>query len=346
MTHTQEQSPGLAAGKNGERAAGNGIPSPGDPPTSYIEGIRTAELVPVRKIPPRHGWRLAMYRATFGLINPGRSRDERRLAELEATIRTGLRGKYKIGVLGKGGVGKTTITACVGSVFAELRNEDRIVAIDADTAFGRLAGRIDPTAAGSFWELIADQHLDNFADIKSRLGSNAAGLYVLPGESVAVGRHIIDPGVYREAVNRLDKHFTIFLIDCGSTMDHTVTIEALRDLSALIVVSSAWVDGASSAALTMEWLASAGHNDLLNNTIVVLNDLDGRANRHTVATLREQFTSMGPTVIELPYDPQLRPGGPVDMVNEVGEHTRRRILEIAARLAGSFAATTDKHRRA
>lgn len=321
------------------------MPSPGDPPVSYIDSIRAAELVPVRKIPPRHGWRLFTYRATFGMINLGRSRDERHLADLENTIRTGLRGKYKIGILGKGGVGKTTVTACVGSVFAELRNEDRIVAIDADTAFGRLAGRVDPTAAGSYWELVGDKFLDNFADVKSRLGSNAAGLYVLPGESSGTGRRVIDPDIYREATDRLDKHFTIFLIDCGSTMDHAVTAEALRDLSALIVVSSAWVDGASSAALTMEWLANAGRTDLLANTIVVLNDLDGRAQRGTVAKLTEQFTSMGPAVVELPYDPQLRPGGPVDMVNGVSPDTRRHILEIAARLAGNFAATTDKHRR-
>lgn len=342
MTTTHEQPPGLTPGKNGERAGGTGMPSPDGPPVSYIDSIRTADLVPVRKIPPRHGWRRAVYRATFGLINPGRSRDERHLADLEATIRTGLRGKYKIGVLGKGGVGKTTVTACVGSVFAELRNEDRIIAIDADTAFGRLAGRVDPDAAGSYWELVGDTHLDNFADVKSRLGANAAGLYILPG---AGGRRVVDADIYREATDRLDKHFTIFLIDCGSTMDHAVTVEALRDLSALIVVSSAWVDGASSAALTMEWLANAGRTDLLTNTVVVLNDLDGRANKGTVAKLTEQFTEMGPTVVELPYDPQLRPGGPVDMVNEVSEQTRRHILEVTAKLASNFAATTDKHRR-
>ena len=45
---------------------------------------------------------------TFGLINLGPSPDEIRQAELEAKIKSVLRGHYKIGVMGKGGVGKTT----------------------------------------------------------------------------------------------------------------------------------------------------------------------------------------------------------------------------------------------
>lgn len=317
------------------------------PRHSFVDNIRNADLIPERKIPPAKGWRRVAYRCSFGTINPGRSADERSLAELEATIRTGLRGKYKIGVLGKGGVGKTTVTACVGSVFAELRNEDRVVAIDADTAFGRLAGRVDPTAASSYWELITDTHLNTFSDVKSRLGSNAAGLYVLPGEVATTRRRVLDPQTYRDATERLDAHFTIFLIDCGSTMDHAVTEEALKDLDALIVVSSPWVDGASSAALTMDWLQVAGRTDLLNATVVVLNDLDGRANRATMAKLHEEFSAGGQYVVELPYDSQLRPGGPVDMANEIGADTRRRFLMIAAHIAANFAATTDNgsHRR-
>ncbi|CAG7283875.1 hypothetical protein PICSAR3_04466 [Mycobacterium avium subsp. paratuberculosis] len=39
-------------------------------------------------------------------------------------------------MLGKGGVGKTSVAASVGSLFAELRRQDHVVAIDADTAVG------------------------------------------------------------------------------------------------------------------------------------------------------------------------------------------------------------------
>ena len=90
---------------------------------SYTDRINYTELVPQRRTLPGRGWRKALYQATFGLINLGPSPDERRQAELEAKIRSLLRGHYKIGVLGKGGVGKTTVAAAVGSVFAELRRK-------------------------------------------------------------------------------------------------------------------------------------------------------------------------------------------------------------------------------
>ena len=78
---------------------------------------------------PNHGWRRIVYKATFGLVNPGPSAGEKQDTAYEATIGATLRGNYKVGVLGKGGVGKTTVAASVGSIFAELRRQDRVVAI-------------------------------------------------------------------------------------------------------------------------------------------------------------------------------------------------------------------------
>ena len=300
--------------------------------------------MPTRKIPPSRGWRRALLTGSFGLINLGQSPDERHQAELEAKVRSLLRGHYKIGVLGKGGTGKTTIAASVGSLFAELRQEDRVVAIDADTAFGKLGSRIDPNVAGSYWELAADQHLNTFADIRTRVGNNTSGLFVLPGENSAARRRVLDAAIYREATSRLDNHFTISIIDCGSTMDSPVTQEVLMDLDALIVVSSPWVDGASAAGQTMDWLADGGYTGLLHRTVVVLNDSDGHADRKTRATLTEYFSRHGQTVIELPFDSHLRPGGVIDIDNELDRATRRRVLEIAAAIAEHFPSTTDASR--
>jgi MinD-like ATPase involved in chromosome partitioning or flagellar assembly len=308
---------------------------------SYVDSIRTSELVPAKKMPPRKGWRRFIYRGTFGLINLGPSPDEQRLADLELKIRSLLRGHYKIGVFGKGGVGKTTVAASVGSIFAELRQDDRVVAIDADTAFGKLGSRIDPNAAGSYWELAADEHLDTFADVRSRVGNNSAGLFVLAGESSTARRRVLDPAIYREATARLDRHFTISIVDCGSTMDSAIAQEVLRDLDALIVVSSPWVDGASAAGQTMEWLANRGYTGLLHRTVVVLNDSDGHADKRTRSILVQQFASRGQVVVEVPFDSHLRPGGVIDVTSEMSPVTRRRFIEITAAIAEHFASTTD-----
>lgn len=322
-------------------------PPPPAPPPSFRPppAVSTPQPAPSPAAPPQapaelpdRGWRRLLRLITFGLVNLGPSPAQRQEAQFEAAIRTRLYGNYKVGVLGKGGVGKTSVAASVGSLFAALRRQDHVVAIDADTAFGRLSSRIDPTSTGSFWELTADKNLRSFDDVVARLGRNAAGLHVLAGEPASGPRRVLDPAIYREAALRLDRHFTISVIDCGSTMDAPLTQEVLRDLDALIVVSSPWADGASAAARTMEWLADQGLVTLLRHTIVVLNDSDGHADKRTRALLAREFTDHGRPVIEVPFDPHLRPGGVIDVGHEMAPATRRKFLEITATIARYFAA--------
>lgn len=312
---------------------------------NYTDNIRSSEMVPTRRIPPRRGWRKGLYYSTFKLINPGQSPDERREAELVVKVRSLLRGTYKIALLGKGGVGKSTIAAGVGSIFAELRQDDRVVAIDADTAFGKLTARIDPKVSGSYWEVAGDQNLNTFADMRARVGSNAAGLFVLGGAPETARRRILDPDIYRRATTKLDRHFTLSIIDCGSTMDSAITREVLNDVDALIVVTSPWYDGASAAGQTLEWLANGGYTALLNRTVVVVNDSDGHADKKDLKLLVDRFGKHGQKVIQQPYDQHLRPGGVIDVKNEVTALTRRRLLMLAAECADHFASTTDRPRR-
>lgn len=321
--------------------------APAPPPPAAAPSFRPPPAVapqqpapappPSQDLPDR-GWRRVLRIATFGLITLGPSPAQRQEAQFEAAIQTRLHGNYKVGVLGKGGVGKTSVAASVGSLFAQLRRQDHVVAIDADTAFGRLSSRIDPGSTRSFWELTADKNLRSFDDVVARLGRNSAGLHVLGGEPASGPRRVLDPAIYREAALRLDRHFTISVIDCGSTMDAPLTQEVLRDLDALIVVSSPWADGASAAARTMEWLADQGLTTLLQHSIVVLNDSDGHADKRTRALLAREFTDHGRPVIEVPFDPHLRPGGVIDVAREMAPATRRKFLEITATIAGYFAA--------
>ncbi|WP_231982464.1 MinD/ParA family protein, partial [Mycobacterium sp. E787] len=319
--------------------------APGRPPPARQPPPQPARETPPAAEPPGppdRGWRRVVRLATFGLIRPGPSAAQRQEAQYESEIRIPLHGHYKVGVLGKGGVGKTSVAASVGSLFAELRPQDHVVAIDADTAFGRLGYRIDPRSSSSFWGLTSDKNLESYADVVGRLGRNAAGLHVLGGEPASGPRRVLDPAVYREAARRLDRHFTISVIDCGSTMDSPVTQEVLRDLDALVVVTSPWADGANAAARTIEWLSQQRLTTLLRHTIVVLNDSDGHADKRTRELLAREFVEHGQPVIEVPYDPHLRPGGVIDVDGEMAPATRRKFLQITATIAGHFAARPER----
>ena len=45
-------------------------------------------------------------------------------------------------------IGKTTVAACAGLSFTQVRHDDLVVAIDADTAFGTLGARVTRTQPG------------------------------------------------------------------------------------------------------------------------------------------------------------------------------------------------------
>ena len=103
------------------------------------------------------------------------------------------------------------------------------------------------------------------------------------------------------------------------------------------MVSSPWMDGASAAGQILEWLANRGLTDLLQRTVVVLNDSDGHADKRTRTILAQQFAQHSLMVIEVPFDAHLRPGGVIDVTHEMSLKTRRRFYEIAAAIADHFA---------
>ena len=80
-------------------------------------------------------------------------------------------------------IGKTTVAACAGSSFAQVRHDDRVVAIDADTAFGRLGARAAPRRIKLLHELPSTSsdwtarqpHVRWVARVRKRSASTGAG---------------------------------------------------------------------------------------------------------------------------------------------------------------------------
>ena len=310
------------------------------------EQISASELTAPRKIPSSRGWRKWLYYGTFKLINTGESPDEQLLRNLNATVAGHLRGTYSIVVLGgKGGVGKTTTTASIGSTFASLR-KDKVIAIDANPdRASNLADRIDPKATNSYKDVLSDRNLNGYSDIRSHVGMNeSAGLDVL-GNRYQSDRQPLTAQVYTDTHAVLQRFYSVLISDSGTDVDHQVIPGLMSRADALIMVASTAPDGAKGAAELMDWAYEAGYHRLLQRTVVVINDVrgeTGKAHRKLVDSLVEKFSRwVSPQrVFVVPFDPHIASAGVID-INELRPETRRRYLEITARLASGFNSSED-----
>src|ERR1700751_3923519 len=85
-------------------------------PDSVSETLRISDMVAPRKIPPGSGWRKFIFNSSFHPINLVEPPAERHYREFQGRIRRHIRKQYVSGVVsGKGGVGKTTLRACIGA---------------------------------------------------------------------------------------------------------------------------------------------------------------------------------------------------------------------------------------
>lgn len=289
-------------------------------------------------------------KATGGVVNPGLSEYEERLREDIASIRGLLRGNcYKIGVfVAKGGTGKSTVATLLGSILAEFRSKDRVIAVDADPSFGKLANRIAPETTQTFWELLGDEsagRLTRWTDVEAHLGANNnTGLWLLRGEHRTHGRRIIDGPTIAGALKVVDRYMRIAVIDCGQVLDHPVMSAVLPTLDAAVIVGAMEPAASQAAGETLAWLNESGYHRLLGKTAVVLNDPRGRSSKSKRIALEREFSAHtdGATVV-FPFDEHLSAGGVIDTKNAksgVSSRTRRAAIGLGACVAAGFATTT------
>lgn len=293
------------------------------------------------KAVPSSGWRRAIHRSSFGTINPGLSQGEQDLAKRRDTIGQNLRGEcFKIAVLvGKGGTGNSTLTTAVGSIFAEFRPNDRVIAMDADPSFGKLAERIAPDVAGTYWELLAEQQrgmLQRWTDVADHLGSNSnTGLWMLRGEHRTTDRRLIDAQVFTDTMEIINRYMQIALIDCGKFLEHPVMRPVLNDADAAIIVGAVEAGAGKAAGQTLSWMEGQGYHRLMENTVIVLNDpRGGRATKKARKEMYRDFnTHLDVPVVQMPYDPHLGTGGVIDTKKALSNEARLACIEIANAIA-------------
>lgn len=304
--------------------------------------LRVSDMVAARKIPPGSGWRKFFYNASFHAINFGESPAERHYRELRERIRRHIRKQYIIGVVsGKGGVGKTTMTACIGAVVRECRPEN-VVAIDAAPGFGTLAGRIDDAPPGDYAAVLNDTDVQGYADIREHLGQNAVGLDVLAGNRASDQPRPLVPSMFSGVLSRLRRTHNVILVDTADDLEHPVMKAVLETCDTLVLVSGLTADTSLPVLRSIDLLRSMGYHELVSRSTVILNDSRDNYAKDAAAYLTERFSQSGATVEFMPYDPHLAKGGIIDTQHELNKKTRLRLFEITAGLMDKYTPDADR----
>ncbi|ORB31245.1 MinD/ParA family ATP-binding protein [Mycolicibacterium parafortuitum] len=300
-----------------------------------IDALAHVGVRSVVKMPSQRGWRHWVYVMTR--INLGLSPDEIYELDLFTRIRRNARDSYQIGVFGlKGGVGKTAVTVALGSALSSIRG-DRILAIDADPDGGNLADRAGRQSAATIADLLSDQELHRYNDIRAYTSMNGSNLEVLSSEEYSAARREFNDDDWRSATDIVSRYYNLVLADCGAGLFQPGARGVLSTVSGLVIVASASIDGARQAAITMDWLRQNGYQDLLGRSCVVVNHVTPGTPNIDVEDLVQQFERHVPAgrVIVLPWDKHIAAGTEIQL-DLLGKAFRRRVVELAAALSDDF----------
>ncbi|BCI79769.1 hypothetical protein MTY66_13940 [Mycolicibacterium sp. TY66] len=285
---------------------------------------------------PSTGWRKALYYATGTLLNPGDSPKTLHRARLTAQINRPLRDCYRIAVLSlKGGVGKTTITATLGATFASIRG-DRVIAVDANPDRGTLSQKVPLETPATVRHLLRDaEGISSYSDVRNYTSRGESQLEVLASESDPAVSEAFSSEDYARTLAVLEPYYRLVLTDCGTGMLHSAMGAVLAHADVLVVISSGSVDGARSAAATLDWLDAHGHQELVRNAVAVVNAVRPRSGKVDLRKVVDHFGRRCRAVQVVPFDPHLEEGAEVSL-DRLRPDTRDALLELAVAVADGF----------
>ncbi|ORV82016.1 ATPase [Mycobacterium interjectum] len=305
------------------------------PHTPYPE-LSTGMLLRPVKPPPSEGWRRLVYDLSGHLINLGESPRAQRHNNLVAQVNRPLRGCYRVALLSlKGGVGKTTITATLGSTFAAIRG-DRVVAVDANPDRGTLSQKIPLETAATVRQLLHDAGaIERYSDVRRYTSKGPSGLEVLASETDPAVSEAFSADDYARVLDILERFYGLVLTDCGPGLLHSAMSSVLEKADVLLVVASGSIDGARSASATLDWLDAHGHQDLVRNSIAVINAVRPRTGKVDMNKVIDHFSRRCRAVRLIPFDPHLEEGAEIEL-DRLRRGTREALTELAAVVADGF----------
>ncbi len=298
-------------------AVGTPRPAPTKPPT--LNDLLASRPTP-RPGPARMGWRGKVRRATGGLVKPAPSTAELAHRGAIASVQRSLDGPKTIVVVNpKGGAHKTTATLLLAATFG-IRRGGYTLAWDNNETRGTLGWRAnqarhDNTAV----DLLRD--LERFTDVrKARVGDldnyvraqGSAQFDVLASDEDAASAASIDAEAFQRLHHALQRFYRVMVIDTGNNMRASNWQAAIEAADQLVIVSTVREDTAQSAAWLVDALRATGKDQLIDQAVTVLSAPARTADPALRARLHQHFGQLTRTVLDVPHDPALVAGGPIN----------------------------------
>lgn len=339
---SRHAAPIASYGRDAQQTATFTVPPVPTSGQTGAEMLTAATVLRSRRVRPQSGWRKHVLTLTAGKVNLGLSPADRHKVELLARARTPVQGTHRVAVISlKGGVGKTTTTAALGSVFANLRG-DRVIAVDANPDRGTLAERVPRESGATIRHLLeARERVMRYGDVRAFTSQSPTRLEVLASDTDPGASSALSEQDYVDTLDTLERFYNLVLTDCGTGLLHDAMRGVLGLASSLVVVSSASLDGARSASATLDWLEAHGLGDLAREAVVVISSVRPGGGIVDVMQLEDHFASRCRAVVTIPYDPHLEAGGVLDL-DELDDETVDAYRELAAAVGEGFGPRTAR----
>jgi MinD-like ATPase involved in chromosome partitioning or flagellar assembly len=160
----------------------------------------------------------------------------------------------------KGGVGKTTVTALLGTLLSLLRR-DPIVAVDTNPDFGSLGRVLTPDQSwyvDDLAQLVLEDDELSLTALDSHLGRAVHGLLVVPAPTDPARMAALDEEAYSRVIARLKDFFSLILLDCGTGLQDPASAAAIAAADQVVLLTDAQPATASLVAESTDLLHQWG----------------------------------------------------------------------------------------
>lgn len=290
--------------------------------------------------PALHGWQAGVRRMTGGLISPAPGAVELGHRNAISAVQRSLSGPRTIVVLNpKGGAHKTTATLLIAATFGIYRG-GYTLAWDNNETMGTLGVRAQSARhTNTAVDLLRD--LDRFADARSaRVGDldnyvrsqGDAQFDALASDLDPAGAASIDAEAFNRLHGALSRFYRILVIDTGNNMRASNWEAAVDAADQLVIVSTIREDTAYGAASLLDGLRRKGHASKVAEAVTILSSPAKTADAQLSRRLHGHFRQLTRSVLDVPHDPALVAGGPIN-IDALAPRTREAWLHATAAIA-------------